>query len=72
MALMVSGVGTFIQARRPFGIGAGMICLQGTSFAFLGAVLSAGFLVKQRGGSPEDILAMIFGVCFSAPPYKSC
>jgi len=64
MALMVSGVGTFIQARRPFGIGAGMICLQGTSFAFLGAVLSAGFLVKQRGGSPEDILAIIFGVCF--------
>ncbi|MGY2233097.1 purine permease [Pseudomonas tolaasii] len=64
MALMVSGVGTFIQARRPFGIGAGMICLQGTSFAFLGAVLSAGFLVKQRGGNPEDIMAMIFGVCF--------
>ncbi|NWA84237.1 uracil-xanthine permease family protein [Pseudomonas sp. D2002] len=64
MALMVSGVGTFIQARRPFGIGAGMICLQGTSFAFLGAVLSAGFLVKQRGGTPEDIMAMVFGVCF--------
>ena len=64
MALMVSGVGTFIQARRPFGIGAGMICLQGTSFTFLGAVLSAGFLVKQRGGSPEDIMAVIFGVCF--------
>ncbi|MCJ0975057.1 purine permease [Pseudomonas sp. PS1] len=64
MALMVSGVGTFIQARSPFGIGAGMICLQGTSFAFLGAVLSAGLLVKGRGGSPDDILAMIFGVCF--------
>jgi xanthine permease XanP len=64
MALMVSGVGTFIQARRPFGIGAGMICLQGTSFAFLGAVLSAGFMAKQRGGSPEDIMAMVFGVCF--------
>ncbi len=64
MALMVSGVGTFLQARSPWGIGAGMICLQGTSFAFLGAVLSAGLLVKSRGGSPEDILAMIFGVCF--------
>ena len=64
MALMVSGAGTFIQARRPFGIGAGMICLQGTSFAFLGAVLSAGFMVKQRGGSPKEIMAMIFGVCF--------
>lgn len=64
MALMVSGVGTLIQARRPLGIGAGMICLQGTSFAFLSAILAAGMLVKQRGGSAEDILAMIFGVCF--------
>lgn len=25
MGLMVSGVGTFLQARRPWGIGAGMI-----------------------------------------------
>lgn len=64
MALMVSGVGTFIQARRPWGIGAGMLCVQGTSFTFLGAILSAGFLVKQRGGTPEDVLAMIFGICF--------
>jgi len=64
MALMVSGAGTFIQARRPLGIGSGMICLQGTSFSFLGSVLAAGFMVKQRGGSPEDILAMIFGICF--------
>lgn len=64
MGLMVSGVGTLIQARRPLGIGAGMICVQGTSFAFLSAVLAAGFIVKQRGGGPDEILAMIFGVCF--------
>lgn len=64
MGLMVSGVGTLIQARRPFGIGAGMICVQGTSFAFLSAVLAAGLMVKARGGGPDDILAMIFGVCF--------
>jgi xanthine permease XanP len=64
MGLMVSGVGTVLQARGALGIGAGMLCLQGTSFAFLSAVLAAGMLVKQRGGTPEDILAMIFGVCF--------
>ena len=64
MGLMVSGVGTFLQARGAGGLGAGMICLQGTSFSFLSAVLAAGLLVKQRGGTPEDILAMIFGVCF--------
>ncbi|SPJ33130.1 uracil-xanthine permease family protein [Kushneria phyllosphaerae] len=64
MGLMVSGVGTFLQARRPWGVGAGMICVQGTSFSFLGAVTAAGLLVKSRGGSPDDMLAMIFGLCF--------
>jgi len=66
MALFVSGVGTFIQARRIGPIGSGLLCVQGTSFAFLSAVLAAGFIVKGRGGSSEDILAMIFGVCFFA------
>ncbi|MEH0688089.1 purine permease [Vibrio cholerae] len=64
MALIVSGVGTFIQARRIGPIGAGMICVQGTSFAFLSSVLAAGFIAKSQGGGPEEILAMIFGVCF--------
>ena len=66
MALFVSGVGTFLQARRVGPVGSGLLCVQGTSFAFLSAVLAAGFIVKNRGGSPEDILAMIFGVCFVA------
>ncbi|OAJ94859.1 nucleobase:cation symporter-2 family protein [Vibrio bivalvicida] len=64
MALMVSGIGTFIQARRVGPIGAGLICVQGTSFAFLGSILAGGFLVKGRGGSAEEILAVIFSVCF--------
>ena len=66
MALFVSGIGTFIQAKRFGPIGSGLLCVQGTSFAFLSAVLAAGFIVKNRGGSSEDILAMIFGVCFFA------
>ncbi|WP_028293019.1 uracil-xanthine permease family protein [Oceanobacter kriegii] len=64
MALMVSGVATFLQARRPLGIGTGMICVQGTSFAFLSSVLAAGFIAKGQGGGPEEILSLIFGVCF--------
>ena len=63
MALMVSGVGTIIQARRPLGVGAGMICVQGTSFAFLGSILAAGFIAKAQGGGPDEILSLIFGVC---------
>ncbi|MEO1081264.1 MAG: nucleobase:cation symporter-2 family protein [Pseudomonadota bacterium] len=64
MALIASGIGTFIQAWRPLGIGAGMLCVQGTSFAFLGAILSAGFAVREQGGDDRAVLAMITGLCF--------
>ncbi len=64
MALMVSGVATLIQTRKFGPIGSGLMALQGTSFGFLAAVLAAGFVVKNRGGSPEEILSVIFGVTF--------
>ena len=64
MSLIASGIGTFVQAYRPLGIGAGILCIQGTSFAFLGAILSAGLLVKNDGGGPEEILALIITLCF--------
>ncbi|MEO0861301.1 MAG: nucleobase:cation symporter-2 family protein [Pseudomonadota bacterium] len=65
MALFVSGVSTFIQCRTIGPVGSGLLSLQGTSFAFLGALLAAGFAVKGAGGTPEDILAMLFGLCLA-------
>jgi len=64
MALLVSGCSTFIQVKKIGPLGAGMIAVQGTSFAFLGALLTAGGLVKARGGSSEEIMAMLVGICF--------
>lgn len=64
MALFVSGLSTFIQAKKIGPVGSGLIAVQGTSFAFISALLVAGFLVKERGGSNNDILAIMFGVCF--------
>ena len=64
MALMVSGVSTFIQAKTFGPVGSGLIAVQGTSFTFIGALLAAGFMVKNNGGSKDDILAMMFGICF--------
>ena len=52
MSLMVSGVATFIQCRRLGGIGCGLLCIQGTSFSFIGPIISAGF---------DGALATIFG-----------
>ena len=64
MSLIVSGVATFIQAKRIGPVGSGLLSVQGTSFAFLGAILTAGFIVKSQGGGPDEILATIFGICF--------
>ncbi len=66
MALFVSGLGTFVQAKRFGPVGSGLLCLQGTSFSFISVILSAGFMVKARGGGTEEILSTIFGVCFFA------
>ena len=64
MALIVSGVATFIQVRRVGPIGSGLLSIQGTSFAFLSSILAAGFIVKSKGGGPDEIMALIVGVCF--------
>ena len=57
MALFASGISTFIQCRRVGPIGTGLLCIQGTSFSFIGPIISAGTL----GGLP-----LIFGTCMSA------
>ena len=65
-ALMVSGVATFIQSHRVGPVGSGLFSLQGTSFAFVGAIIAAGLAVKQQGsGDPDAVLAMIFGLCLA-------
>ncbi|MEA5476336.1 nucleobase:cation symporter-2 family protein [Pseudanabaena galeata UHCC 0370] len=63
MSLFASGVCTFIQCKRIGPVGSGLLSLQGTSFAFLGPILGIGAAVKAGGGSPEQALALIFGVC---------
>ncbi|MDT0596168.1 uracil-xanthine permease family protein [Glaciecola petra] len=65
MALFVSGIATFIQAKTIGPIGCGLIAVQGTSFAFISALLIAGFSVKNAGGSKEEILATLYGICLA-------
>ena len=35
---------------QPFGIGAKMLCLQGTSFTFVGVIITIGLSVREAGG----------------------
>lgn len=57
MALFASGISTFIQCRKLGPIGCGLLCIQGTSFSFIGPIISAGL----TGG-----LATVFGACIAA------
>lgn len=57
MALFASGVSTFIQCRRIGPLGTGLLCVQGTSFSFIGPIIAAGL----TGG-----LASVFGACMAA------
>ena len=63
MSLIASGIGTLIQAVQPFGIGAKMLCLQGTSFTFVGVIVSIGLSVKEAGGNSAELLGLTFGLC---------
>lgn len=68
MSLLASGISTFIQCRRFGPVGCGLLCIQGTSFSFIGA-LTASF--ATRGDMTEAaILAAIFGVCIAAAPVE--
>lgn len=64
MSLFASGLCTFIQCRKIGPVGSGLLSLQGTSFAFLGPIIGVGAFALQGGSTPEQALALIFGVCF--------
>lgn len=64
MALLASGISTFIQCRRFGPLGCGLLCVQGTSFSFIGA-FTASF-----HGMGLVALPYIFGVTIAAAPVE--
>lgn len=57
MSLFVSGLATFVQCRKIGPVGCGLLCVQGTSFSFIGPIISAGL----AGGLPAIFGATIIG-----------
>ena len=67
MALFASGVATFIQCRRFGPIGAGLLCIQGTSFSFISPIIGAGMMGMVGGKMNVEMgLSYIFGACLVA------
>ena len=67
MSLFVSGVATFIQCRRIGPLGAGLLCIQGTSFSFITPIIGAGMLGMVNGQiDAPTALSYIFGASMVA------
>ena len=64
MALLTSGISTFIQCKQIGPIGCGLLCVQGTSFSFIGA-LNASF-----AGMGMAALPIMFGVTIAGAPIE--
>jgi len=65
MSLFVSGIATFIQAKRFGPVGSGLLSIQGTSFAFVGPILAAGGAAVAGGQTPAQALGLVFGLCMA-------
>ena len=67
MSLFVSGLATLIQCRRFGSIGAGLLCIQGTSFSFISPIIGAGMLgMVNHKMNVELGLSYIFSACLVA------
>lgn len=67
MSLFVSGLATFVQCRRFGPMGAGLLCIQGTSFSFISPIIGAGMLGMVGGKlNTEMALSYILGACLVA------
>ena len=67
MSLFVSGIATFIQCYKIGPIGTGLLCIQGTSFSFIGPIIGAGMLGVVNGKQNIELaLAYIFTSCLIA------
>jgi xanthine permease XanP len=65
MSLFVSGLATLLQSRGLGPIGSRLLSIQGTSFVFLGPIISTAGLSLSGGASPKTALGIIFGLCLA-------
>ncbi len=57
MSFCISGFATFIQCKRMGHVGCGLLCVQGTSFSFIGPIIA----IAAVGGLPLVFGAIIMG-----------
>lgn len=60
-ALMVSGIATLVQILRLGPFGSGLLSIQGTSFAFIGAFAIAADMLQERALGSAEMVGVLLG-----------
>lgn len=64
MAMVASGIGTFLQVSRFGPIGSGLLSIQSVNFSFVGVMISLGLSMKQNGLDENTMISTLLGVSF--------
>lgn len=64
MAMVASGVGTFIQVHRFGMVGSGMLSIQSVNFSFVSVMIALGLAMKKDGVDEHILLSTLLGVSF--------
>lgn len=64
MAMVASGVGTYIQVNRFGPVGSGLLSIQSVNFSFVGVMISLGLGMQEQGLDEHAMLSALLGVAF--------
>ena len=65
MAMVASGIGTFLQVSRFGPVGSGLLSIQSVNFSFVGVMISLGLGMREGGLSESVMLSTLLGVSFA-------
>ncbi len=64
MAMIASGIGTWLQVNRYGPIGSGLLSIQSVNFSFVTVMIALGGAMKKDGIHEELIVSTLLGVSF--------
>ena len=64
MAMVASGVGTYLQVNRFGPVGSGLLSIQSVNFSFVGVMIALGSGMKEQGMDTNAMMSSLLGVAF--------
>ena len=64
MAMVASGVGTYLQVNRFGPVGSGMLSIQSVNFSFVTVMIALGTGMKEGGLTEDAMISTLLGVSF--------